>query len=82
MTRCYSFTLELSSVFDRNRQHKIDQSFAVMRRAAIGVDGLISMLAREPEPIDRQRVQIGLRPCRRQARARSQPKYRKQPHAK
>jgi hypothetical protein len=48
----------------------------------IGVDRLISMMVLEPKVIDQQRIQIGLRPCRRQASSRSQPKYRKQPHAK
>jgi len=50
-------------------------------RPGIDVDGLISMMVLEPELIGR-RIRIGLRPCRRRPRARSQPKYRKQPHAK
>jgi hypothetical protein len=64
---------------NRHRRHKIDQGFSVMRpdRPGIGV-----MMVLEPKLIGRQRIQIGLRPCRRQARARSQSKYRKQPHAK
>jgi len=51
-------------------------------RPGIGADGLISMMVLEPKLIGQQRIQIGVRPCRRQTRSRSQPKYRKQPHAK